>query len=130
MRLLSSSVHHSVLLRTPGLALLPQLTARVYTVDSLCESEVISDRLRSRSPPLSLTRSLSPSYKNIILNCRGRSFARRASVDSTTNPHSYLPKHYQVPVLPHPLVINEYACFVIEMLVNMSNRKLGLHIYN
>lgn len=57
VRVLSSSVHHSVL-RTPGLALLPQLTARVYSVDSLCESEVISDRLRSRSPPLSLARSL------------------------------------------------------------------------
>ncbi len=52
---------------------------------------------------------------------------RRASVDSTTKPHSYLPKHYQVPVLPYPLIISEYARFVIERPLNMSNRKLGLH---
>lgn len=113
--------HHQF---TIQLALLPQLTARVYTVDSLCESEVISDRLRSRSPPLSLARSLSPSYKNIILNRRGRSFARRACVDSTTKPHSYLPKHYQVPVLPCPLIVSYQACFVIKILTNMSCRKL------
>lgn len=96
---------------TIQLALLPQLNARVYTVDSLCESEVISDRLRSRSPPLSLARSLSPSYKNIILNRRGRSFIRRACVDSTTKPYSYLPKHYQVPVLPCPRIVSDQAWF-------------------
>lgn len=96
-RSFSSSVRRSgfvTVTKNAGSRDLAAAFLRVYTADSLCESEVISDRLRS------FARSLSLPYTNIILNSWGRSFVVRVCVDSTTKPYSYLPVHYQVSYVP------------------------------
>lgn len=114
--------HHQF---TIQLALLPQLNARFYTVDSLCESEVISDRLRSRSPPLSLARSLSPLIQEHHFES-SRAELFKTCLCGLHNKTLFV----FTQTLPCPSVAMSAYCkrsglfFVIKMLINMSSRTL------